>query len=76
MRHEAILENDDEACSEPAASSENVAKGSSKGIGEQVVMAAFEDYTSLDIVAWQGVAGDEGSGVTLRAFSLKPPRMS
>ena len=38
-------------------------------------MAAFEDYTSLDIVAWQGVAGDEGSGVTLRAFSLKPPRI-
>jgi hypothetical protein len=34
MRHEAVLENNDEACSEPAASSENVAKGSSKGIGE------------------------------------------
>ena len=34
MRHEAVLENNDEACSEPAASSENAAKGSSKGVGE------------------------------------------
>jgi hypothetical protein len=52
VRHEAILENDDEARSEPAASSENAAKGSSKGVGEQVVMAAFEDHTSLNIVVW------------------------